>query len=128
MIAKKTVNTLIASAVALTLAGAAGSAMAEKSAAKEKCYGVVKAGANDCANAAKTHSCAGQAATDGEGGEFIALPAGVCERLAHGSTSPVAAEAATDAAHDAAGDAADHATDKAVDAVKDHAKDMMDKH
>ena len=98
MIAKKTVNTLIASAVALTIAGAAGSAMAE-SAAKEKCYGVVKAGANDCANAAKTHSCAAHATTDADGGEFIALPAGICERLAGGSTSPVVAKA-EDAAED----------------------------
>ncbi len=87
MIANKTLKTLIASAVALTIAGAASSAVAE-GAAKEKCYGVVKAGANDCANAAKTHSCAGQAATDADGGEFIALPAGVCDRLASGSTAP----------------------------------------
>ncbi|GJL86071.1 MAG: hypothetical protein DHS20C02_18460 [Micavibrio sp.] len=120
MIAKKTVKTLIASAVALTLAGAAGSAMAEGT-AKEKCYGVVKAGANDCANAAKTHSCAGQAAADADGGEFIALPAGVCERLAGGSTSPVeaAAEGAADAASEAAGDAAD-AVEGAADAMEKH--------
>ena len=27
---------------------------------KEKCYGIAKAGQNDCANLAGTHSCAGQ--------------------------------------------------------------------
>ncbi len=32
--------------------------------AAEKCYGVVKAGKNDCRTAA--HSCAGQAAKDGD--------------------------------------------------------------
>ena len=28
---------------------------------KEKCYGIAKAGMNDCANLTGTHSCAGQA-------------------------------------------------------------------
>jgi len=28
---------------------------------KEKCYGIAKAGQNDCANLTGTHSCAGQA-------------------------------------------------------------------
>ena len=27
---------------------------------KEKCFGIAKAGQNDCANASGTHSCAGQ--------------------------------------------------------------------
>lgn len=112
MINKKTLNTLIASAVALTIAGASASAMAEDTAANEKCYGVVKAGANDCANASKSHSCAGQATADSDGGEFISLPAGLCDRLAGGSTAPVEAapadaaaapadaEGAADAAHE----------------------------
>ena len=51
---------------------------------KEKCYGVAKAGKNDCA--AGAHSCAGQSTKDGDKSSFIALPAGVCERLAGGST------------------------------------------
>lgn len=106
MINKKTLNTLIASAVALTIAGASASAMAEDAVANEKCYGVVKAGANDCANASKSHACAGQATADSDGGEFISLPAGLCDRLAGGSTAPVEAapaadaEGAADAAHE----------------------------
>lgn len=51
---------------------------------KEKCYGVVKAGANDCANSA--HSCAGHSEDDATSDEWIFLPKGVCERLAGGST------------------------------------------
>jgi uncharacterized membrane protein len=51
--------------------------------AKEKCFGVAKAGKNDCA--AGAHSCAGQATKDGDKSSFIALPAGVCARLAGGS-------------------------------------------
>ncbi|MEZ5814919.1 MAG: DUF2282 domain-containing protein [Alphaproteobacteria bacterium] len=108
MVSKKTVNTLLVSAVALTVAGSAGVAHAMEG--KEKCYGVVKAGANDCANASKSHSCAGHATADADGGEWLALPSGVCEKLAGGSLEPVdadveaeavdtEAEAADDAAH-----------------------------
>ena len=50
---------------------------------REKCYGVAKAGKNDCA--AGMHSCAGQATKDGDKASFIAVPAGLCEKLAGGS-------------------------------------------
>lgn len=86
MASKKTLNTLLAGAVALTIAGAAVPADAAKG--KEKCYGVAKAGHNDCANAAKTHSCAAQSTIDGDGGEWVALPKGVCEKLVGGSLEP----------------------------------------
>ena len=49
----------IASAVAGALALAAGPVSAQMK-SSFKCYGVAKAGQNDCANAAKTHDCAGQ--------------------------------------------------------------------
>ena len=55
---------------------------------KEKCYGVAKAGKNDCGNAAGTHSCAGLASVDADGGEWVALPKGVCEKLVGGSLTP----------------------------------------
>ena len=61
---------------------------AEDAGAKEKCYGVAKAGKNDCA--ANGHSCAGQAKADGHGKEWVQLPKGVCEKLAGGPTSPKA--------------------------------------
>lgn len=51
---------------------------------KEKCYGVAKAGANDCGTSA--HSCAGHATEDSAANEFVLVPAGLCERLAGGST------------------------------------------
>ena len=98
MVSKKTVNTLLASAVALTVAGGVSSAEAGPGAGKEKCYGVVKAGHNDCGNAAKTHSCAGHAEVDGDGGEWLTLPKGVCEKLVGGSTSPIEAAADAEAA------------------------------
>jgi uncharacterized membrane protein len=55
---------------------------------QEKCYGVAKAGKNDCAGTA--HACAGQAKTSGDANEFISLPKGTCERLSGGSLTPKA--------------------------------------
>jgi uncharacterized membrane protein len=51
-------------------------------AARERCYGVARAGANDCANA--VHSCATQATKDSESQEWMSVPRGTCVRLAGG--------------------------------------------
>lgn len=87
MVSNRTLNTLLASAVALTVAGGIGAANAMEE-GKEKCYGVVKAGHNDCGNASKTHSCAGHSTVDGAGDEWVSVPAGLCEKLVGGSTEP----------------------------------------
>ena len=84
---KQTLNTLIAGAVALTVAGA-GSSAALAAGDKERCYGVVKAGHNDCGSADKSHSCAGQAKEDADGGEWVYVPKGLCDKLVGGSTEP----------------------------------------
>jgi uncharacterized membrane protein len=52
---------------------------------KEKCYGVAKAGQNDCA--ANGHSCAGAAKTDNDPAEWKNVPAGECEKMG-GKTAP----------------------------------------
>ena len=91
MSTKKTLNTLLAGAVAVTaLAGVATSANAMEE-GTEKCYGVVKAGMNGCGSADKAHGCAGQATVDASGAEWVALPTGTCDKLANGSTEPVLA-------------------------------------
>lgn len=54
----------------------------------EKCYGVAKAGANDCETA--TNSCAGTSVEDAQGDAWIYVPAGLCEKLAGGSLDPKA--------------------------------------
>ncbi|MGF1698305.1 DUF2282 domain-containing protein [Vibrio kyushuensis] len=51
---------------------------------KEKCYGVSKAGKNDCAT--KTGSCAGTAKMDNQKDAFVVVPKGVCGKLSGGST------------------------------------------
>jgi uncharacterized membrane protein len=49
----------------------------------EKCYGVAKAGKNDCAGPA--HACAGQSKESASAKEWISLPKGTCERLSGGT-------------------------------------------
>jgi uncharacterized membrane protein len=74
------VGTLLAMG-ALSVAGNA--IAADKADNTEKCYGVAKAGKNDCAGAA--HACAGQSKADGAANEWVKLPKGTCERLVGGS-------------------------------------------
>ena len=57
-----------------------------KSANTEKCYGIAKAGKNDCAGAA--HSCQGQGKKDADAKEWVKLPKGTCERLVGGMAAP----------------------------------------
>ena len=51
-------STALASVLAMGLLSAAQAQEGAKD--KEKCYGVAKAGSNDCANLSGSHSCAGQ--------------------------------------------------------------------
>ncbi len=54
----------------------------------EKCYGVAKAGKNDCQTS--TSSCAGTSKADNQGDAWIFVPAGTCEKLTGGSLEPKA--------------------------------------
>ena len=49
--------------------------------AKEKCFGIAKAGQNDCANASGTHSCAGQSKVDNDPGEWKYVAKGTCKDM-----------------------------------------------
>lgn len=51
----------------------------------EKCYGVAKAGQNDCAAKDGSHSCAGQASADSASGEWLYVPKGTCDKIVGGS-------------------------------------------
>jgi uncharacterized membrane protein len=48
---------------------------------KEKCYGIAKAGQNDCANLSGTHSCAGQAKVSDDPGEWKYVAKGTCASM-----------------------------------------------
>ena len=75
-------STAIGSLLALSLTTV--SAYAADDANMEKCYGVAKAGKNDCAGPA--HACAGQS-KESSGKEWIKVPKGTCERIVRGSLS-----------------------------------------
>ena len=49
----------------------------------EKCYGVVKAGQNDCQ--AANSACAGTSKADGQKDAWIYVPQGACEKIVGGS-------------------------------------------
>jgi len=48
---------------------------------KEKCFGIAKAGKNDCASTTGVHSCAGQSKTDNSPDEWKYVPKGTCEKM-----------------------------------------------
>lgn len=52
----------------------------------EKCYGVSKAGKNDCQTA--NSSCAGTSRRDAQKDAWVYVPAGTCEKLVSGSNQP----------------------------------------
>jgi uncharacterized membrane protein len=48
---------------------------------KEKCFGIAKAGQNDCANIFGTHSCAGQSKVDMDKSEWKYVAKGTCKDM-----------------------------------------------
>ena len=74
---------LIAAALATVSIATASSAFAEPAKAgadKEKCFGIAKAGQNDCAAPNGSHSCAGQSKVDNGPGEWKFVAKGTCEK------------------------------------------------
>jgi uncharacterized membrane protein len=55
----------------------------------EKCYGIAKAGKNDCASTGN-NSCAGTSKADADPRAWLYVPAGYCERIVGGSLKPKA--------------------------------------
>ena len=51
-----------------------------------KCFGIAKAGKNDCASNKSAHSCAGQATKNNDPQDFVAVPQGTCDKIAGGMT------------------------------------------
>ena len=54
---------------------------------KDKCFGITKAGQNDCASATGSHSCAGTATKDKDPGDWKYVEKGTCEKMG-GMTMP----------------------------------------
>ncbi|WP_310388901.1 DUF2282 domain-containing protein [Roseateles sp.] len=73
---------LVSSAVAAALAmGLVSQVVAQDKAAKEKCFGIAKAGENDCANLSGSHSCAGQSKSDNAADEWKFVAKGSCKSM-----------------------------------------------
>ena len=80
----KTKSALITVALGSLLAlGAVTASAAADDGSTEKCFGVAKAGKNDCAGA--KHACAGQGTKTADANEWVKLPKGTCDRLVGGS-------------------------------------------
>jgi uncharacterized membrane protein len=71
------VSSALASVLALGLVGQ----VAAQTKEKEKCFGIAKAGQNDCANLSGTHSCAGQNKVDNDPGEWKYVAKGTCKDM-----------------------------------------------
>jgi uncharacterized membrane protein len=85
---------LIASAIAGAIAlGAAGAAYAQEvgkpapvpTYKSEKCYGIAKAGKNDCQTRAS--SCAGTSKRDGQADAWVYVPEGTCGKIVNAMLS-----------------------------------------
>lgn len=79
------ITNAISAVIALSVSGTA--AYAEEMGVPkgtEKCYGIAKAGQNDCSNNA--HKCGGEAKENGSKSEWLAVPNGLCNKIVGGST------------------------------------------
>ncbi len=90
----KSVSLIAAVAMAaVSSAALAGQAAPAKKAAMEKCYGISKAGKNDCKAGAGT-SCAGSSTRDYQGNAWTLVKAGTCLTIktpkGHGTLVPQA--------------------------------------
>ncbi|KUM04353.1 DUF2282 domain-containing protein [Chromobacterium subtsugae] len=79
-------KTLIATAFGAVIAMGALASAPAAAADKDQCFGIAKAGQNDCKNA--SHACAGQAKTDNDPADFKLVPAGTCQQMG-GQTKPM---------------------------------------
>ena len=88
---KSNTNVRLASAMAVALtvalhtAAQAGPAPVPKF-EHEKCYGIAKAGQNDCQTA--NSSCAGTSKRNSQGDAWLYVPKGSCDKVVGGSTKP----------------------------------------
>lgn len=85
---------LLATAIATVCIAGMGAANAASHTAapaageKEKCYGIAKAGQNDCASANGAHSCAGQSKQDKHPGDWKFVAKGTCEKVGGKMAAP----------------------------------------
>jgi len=72
---------VVSSALASVLALGLGGNAAAQEKGKDKCYGIAKAGQNDCANLSGTHSCAGLTKADNVADDWKYVAKGTCKDM-----------------------------------------------
>jgi uncharacterized membrane protein len=75
----------IGSLLALGLVGNASAEPKKMGKNMEQCFGIAKAGMNDCSSNKSAHSCAGQATKNNDPMDFVAVPKGTCDKIAGGT-------------------------------------------
>jgi len=80
------IQAAVAALLALGLAGTVSAQPVAPDASKDKCYGVAKAGQNDCA--AGKHACAGQSTVDNDPLSWKYVAKGTCEKVGGSMKAP----------------------------------------
>lgn len=80
------IQAAIASLLALGVATLVSAQPVPTQSGKDKCYGIAKAGQNDCA--AGKHACAGQSTVDKDPASWKYVARGTCEKIGGKTTAP----------------------------------------
>ena len=82
-----TIQAAVAGLIAIGFAASVAAQPAPQKEGTEKCYGIAKAGQNDCGTA--KHACAAQGAkVDKDPAEWKYVPKGTCEKMGGKTTAP----------------------------------------
>ena len=79
----------LAAAIAAPSLASAQAPVAAPTFKAEKCYGIAKAGKNDCASTGN-NSCGGTSRANADPRAWVYVPAGYCERIVGASVTPKA--------------------------------------
>jgi uncharacterized membrane protein len=82
----QSIQAAVAGLLALGLSAAAAEKHVEQSPGTERCYGIAKAGANDCGT--DKHACGALAKTDNDPTEWKYVAKGTCEKLGGKTEAP----------------------------------------
>lgn len=81
-----TIQSAIAGILAVSFASLVAAQPVPPKTGTEKCYGVAKAGQNDCGTA--KHACSGQSKSDNDPTEWKYVPKGTCDKLGGKMAAP----------------------------------------
>jgi len=82
------IQAAVAGILALGLTASVAAGPVTPKAGQEKCYGIAKAGQNDCGTA--KHACAGEAKVNGDPTEWKYVAKGTCENVGGNPIAPKA--------------------------------------